>query len=309
METDTYAHLPVLLEPVLHLLQPERGGVYIDGTFGLGGHAAALFQRAGEAEVQFLGIDRDPFALRIAAARLPEIATLVQSRAADMHSVCRKEGVTEAQGILLDLGVSSYQLEDPARGFSFRQDGPLDMRMDPDTSLTAAEVVNRWPEPELVRIFFSYGEERYARKIARLIVQRRQKSAFTTTTDLADVVTQAYPPAQRHRGIHPATRIFQALRIAVNDELVEVAAAVQAGLSLLAPVDGRPAPEAQRGVLAVIAFHSLEDRIVKRAFLEAAASGPFEILTKKPLVAEDREREANPRARSAKLRAIRRLPA
>ncbi len=260
------------------------------------GHALAVLQAAQPGGV-LLGIDADPAALAATAERLAEAglgqqAVLRHGSFADLAVLATEAGFTAVDGILFDLGVSSYQLDTPERGFSFAADGPLDMRLDPTQGPTAADLVNRLSERELADIIFQYGEEHAARRIARAIVERRRLQPFHATADLAAVVARAV--GGRHGRIHPATRTFQALRIAVNHELDRLAAALPQAVALLA----------LGGKLAVISFHSLEDRIVKQ-FLRAEAAGEaprLAIITKKPVVASAAEVAANPRARSAKLR-------
>ncbi len=307
-------HLPVLVEPFLAHGFPPDGRIFVDGTFGLGGHTRALLTRHPGVR-QVIGLDRDHEILQWSRRETidPRI-TLFHERFSRLPQVLDQLGISTVDGILLDLGVSSCQLGEPDRGFSFSRPGPLDMRM--DRSLggeTAADLVNTRSEGELARLFADLGEERFARRIARAIARRRETAPFLTTADLAAVVEGAIPAASRAASrIHPATRVFQALRIAVNDELGELETALTAAIGRLAP----------NGRLTVISFHSLEDRLVKTAFAAAArgcrcpphfpvctcGQPPLlEILTRKPVVAADAEIAANPRARSAKLRAVRRL--
>ena len=298
-------HVPVLYQQVLEGLQPAPGGTYIDGTVGLGGHAAGLLA-ASAPDGRLLGLDRDPHALAIARARLAPFgarATLVQASYTEMARAAEalEPGFLPVDGILLDLGLSSLQLDDPARGFAFSSAGPLDMRFDPSADLSAAEIVNTWPVDELADLLYRYGEEPNSRRIARAIAAARPLS---TTSALAQVVEKAVG-GRRGARLHPATQTFQALRIAVNGELESVEAVLPAALSLLKP----------GGRLAVISFHSLEDRLVKTFFRRQARgeddpSVPFpapfepviEEVTRKPLTATDEETAQNPRARSAKLR-------
>ncbi|WP_298821443.1 16S rRNA (cytosine(1402)-N(4))-methyltransferase RsmH [Chloroflexus sp.] len=299
--TVTFQHTPVLLAEVVAALAPRPGGCYLDATVGGGGHALAVLQ-AAQPGGMLLGIDADPAALaatadRLAEAGLREQAVLRHGSFADLTRLATEAGFTAFDGILFDLGVSSYQLDTPERGFSFAADGPLDMRLDPTQGFTAADLVNRLSERELADIIFQYGEEPAARRIARAIVERRRAQSFQRTADLAALIARVV--GGRHGRIHPATRTFQALRIAVNRELDRLAAALPQAVALLAPA----------GRLAVISFHSLEDRIVKQ-FLRAEASGEtprLMIMTKKPVVATDEEVAVNPRARSAKLRVAARL--
>jgi len=307
-DDSTWQHEPVLLAEVLDLLAPRPGGRYIDATLGLGGHAEAVL-RASSPDGRVMGIDRDSSALQQATRRLSAMGDRLEPVWGDfgeMEHLARERGWSEVDGILMDLGVSSPQLDDPTRGFSFQQDGPLDMRMSQSGALTAAEIVNEWPEEEIARILREYGEERYARRIARAICQDRP---FMGTASLAGLVARV---AGRRERIHPATRTFQALRIAVNDELGALERALPQAVELLA-VGGR---------LVVISFHSLEDRIVKQ-FMRREASdcicpprlpvcvcghqATLRPLTKKPLVASAEETARNPRSRSAKLRAAVRI--
>jgi len=300
-------HRPVMRTEAVRFLAPDRGGIYVDGTVGLGGHAAAIL--AAGPEVRLIGIDRDPQALRYAAARLAQFGDrvrLVHGNYRDLAEILAGLGIEAIDGFLLDLGLSSLQLDAPERGFSFRADGPLDMRMDPTQGRSAADLVNAASVEELARILRDYGEERFAGRIARAIVAARP---IETTRALAEIVRRAIPRRFHERRIDPATRTFQALRIAVNDELRNLQDGLAAGFAALRP----------GGVIVVISFHSLEDRIVKRFFrklatprYESLAPGPplppqAEVLTKKPLRPSEEEIGENPRARSAKLRACRKL--
>ncbi|MCD6142093.1 16S rRNA (cytosine(1402)-N(4))-methyltransferase RsmH [Candidatus Bipolaricaulota bacterium] len=300
-------HRPVMRAEAVRFLAPDRGGIYVDGTVGLGGHAAAIL--AAGPEARLIGIDRDPQALRYAAARLAQFGDrvrLVHGNYRDLAEILAGLGIEAIDGFLLDLGLSSLQLDAPERGFSFRADGPLDMRMDPTQKTSAADLVNAASVEELARILRDYGEERFAGRIARAIVAARP---IETTRALAEVVRRAIPRRFHERRIDPATRTFQALRIAVNDELRNLQDGLAAGFAALRP----------GGVIVVISFHSLEDRIVKRFFrklatprYESLAPGPplppqAEVLTKKPLRPSEEEIGENPRARSAKLRACRKL--
>jgi 16S rRNA (cytosine1402-N4)-methyltransferase len=290
-------HEPVLTAEAIALLAPERGGLFVDCTVGLGGHTQALLE-AGASKV--LGLDRDRDALRMAGERLTAFGDrveLVHSDYRDLPRVLDERGVAGVSGALADLGVSSMQLDAEGRGFSFRRDEPLDMRMDQSQGPTAADLLRQAGEEEIANVIFEHGEERYSRRIARAIVETRRTTAITTTGQLAQLVRRAVP----HRGyqrIDPATRTFQALRIWVNRELEQLEA-------FLANACGRLRAGAR---LVVITFHSLEDRIVKHGF-RALAQGraALQVLTKRPIVPGDAEIERNPRARSAKLRAIERL--
>ena len=307
----TEGHVPVMLAEVLATLMPQDGATYLDATFGGGGYARAILQAAPGCTV--FAIDRDPDAIARGAVLAQAFAGrlhLVEGRFGDMLSLLRDRGIATLDGVVMDLGVSSFQLDQAERGFSFRADGPLDMRME-KSGPSAAELVNTLPERELADIIFRFGEERFARRIARAVVARRAEAPFTTTADLAALVRRAVP--RDPSGIDGATRSFQALRIAVNDELGEVERGIAAAMELLAP----------GGRLVVVAFHSLEDRIVKQAM--AAASGrrgasrhdpaalsgrakpAFHLLTPRALRPQEAECSANPRARSARLRGIERL--
>lgn len=294
--TPSDRHTPVLLNEVLDLLKPERGGVFVDGTLGMGGHTEAGLARAKQAgaKVTWYGVDRDPFALDMAEERLGDVVTYRQGNFADLGKLRAKGLLEQADGILLDLGVSSYQLDTPQRGFSFLRDGPLDMRMNPDQGVTAQSVVNTWPLDRLEQAIRDYGEERYARQIVQAIGEARKKATIRTTHELAELIRAAVPGKAKFGPRHPATRTFQAIRMVVNEELESVDGGISAALELLAP----------GGVLVVITFHSLEDRLVKRRF--KAAGEEFTVLTKRPLVASDEELRENVRSRSAKLRAIQR---
>jgi 16S rRNA (cytosine1402-N4)-methyltransferase len=308
-------HRPVLLEETLKYLVPERGGLFVDCTVGLGGHSEAILKSSPDTRV--LGLDLDPAALEYSRQRLApfgERFRAVQANFRKIETVLREAGESDAAGILVDLGVSSLQFDSPERGFSFRFDAPLDMRMDPTSGPTAADLLQQLPEAEIARIIFEFGEERHSRRIARRIVERREQGQpVTTTAELAELVRVAVGGRKRQQQIHPATRTFQALRIFVNDELGELARALAAAESVLK----------EGGRLVVIAFHSLEDRIVKTFLAERAkrravsrhqphAAGPepsFRLLTRKPVVPDESEVAANPRARSAKLRAAERTAA
>jgi len=300
------AHIPVLFHEVLAGLQPHAGGRYIDGTLGAGGHAAGLLLQSAP-DGMVLGLDWDPAALAVAREALaPFGARAIVRLASYAEMEAEAEGFAPVDGILLDLGLSSLQLADPARGFAFQTEGPLDMRFSPHLKLTAAEIVNDWPLDELADILFHYGEERHSRKLARAIGAARP---IQTTRQLAEVVAAA--AGGRREKIHPATRVFQALRIAVNGELESVATVLPIATKLLKP----------GGRLAVISFQSLEDRIVK-TFMRERARGPasdptqpdrppftpdLAEVTRKPIVAGALEIARNPRARSAKLRIAERL--
>jgi 16S rRNA (cytosine1402-N4)-methyltransferase len=291
MESDGPAHVPVLLAETLELLAVRPGGLWVDGTVGLGGHAAAVL-RASSPDGRLLGLDRDGETLEQAREALAAFAGRVRLEQADYREIGACLGDERADGILLDLGISSAQLDAAERGFSFQVEGPLDMRMDRSGGPTAADLVNRTPERALADLIFELGEEPASRRIARAIVRARQVEPIRTTTRLAEIVRRAAPRSRRP-GLHPATRTFQALRIRVNQELVGLPEALERAARCLRP----------GGRLVVIAFHSLEDRAAKEAFRALGTSG-FRILTRKPLRPCEAEVRANPRARSARLRAV-----
>jgi len=287
----------------LEWLAPAPGEVFLDGTTGAGGHAAEIAARIGPGGFMVCA-DADPSMLEIAGRSLSEFpwVRLVHADFADLDALREAAGGKTFDGAMLDLGISSIQLDDPSRGFSFRVEGPLDMRRDPDgDGPTAAEVLRDTREKDLADLFYRFGEERFSRRIARAVVERRKREPIRTTTGLAELVSSAIPRRAWPRDIHPATRVFQALRIAVNGELS----------SLGAFLDAIPRHLSPGGRVAVISFHSLEDRMVKTAFRRPASGetkeGPtLERLTRKPVVPSEAEGRENPRARSAKLRAARR---
>jgi len=288
-------HVPVLLDEVMEYLNVRPGGVVADATLGLAGHSSEIARRLGP-KGTLIAFDRDPEAMKLAKARLDELAAELGSEMPTVKLVPKafSEAANEIDpgsldGLLADIGVSSLQLDEAHRGFSFRSDGPLDMRMDTRTGETAEQVVNQEDENELADLIYEFGEERRSRRIARAIVRARP---ITTTAELARVVS-AVAPSMKGDKIHPATRTFQALRIRVNNELGEIKTLLESAPSLLK----------RGGRLVVISFHSLEDRIVKDAFRDAGRNKIFEVLTKKPVIAGEEEERRNPRSRSAKLRA------
>jgi 16S rRNA (cytosine1402-N4)-methyltransferase len=297
-------HSPVLLEEAMGFLAPTAGGVYCDATVGLGGHAAAILQRSSP-DGRVVGIDRDQAAITRAAENLAPFGQRVvfaHARFGSLRTVLENAAVPLVDGCLVDLGVSSMQLDHSERGFSFRHNGPLDMRMDQSQGETAADFLRRADEDELERILRDLGEERFARKIARTIVEARDSDEMSTTFALSELIARTI--GRRERNKDPATRTFQALRIALNDELGELERFLSD-----APLCLKPG-----GRLVVISFHSLEDRMVKRSFRSLAARDAdakpcLRILTKHVVTASDEERKRNPRSRSAKLRAVERLPA
>ncbi len=293
-------HLPVLVDEVTFLLRPRHGGWVVDGTIGMGGHAERLLE-AGGADTRLLGIDHDPEALARSGARLARFGdrvTLRHGSFRDLREHAREAGVERAAAILLDLGLSSYQLEGSGRGFTFQKDEPLDMRFDPRRGRTAAELIAHASEEELASILFEHGEERHARRIARRIVERRERAPIRTTAELVEAVKAGVPRAAWSHRTHVATRTFQALRIAVNEEREALREALAAAPELL---EGG-------GRLGVISFHSGEDRAVKHAFRALRDRG-FAPLDPSPIAASDDETRDNPRARSAKLRVLQRMEA
>ena len=309
MEEKDYGHRPVLLDECLEALAIKPGGVYLDGTLGRAGHSLAILRRL-TAGGRLIGIDRDMTAIEAARERLAEFGdrvTLVHGNFRDLGSILRDLGAEGLDGMLFDLGVSSPQLDEPRRGFSYMHDAPLDMRMDGTAALDARQVVNTWSGEELCRILREYGEERYAARIAQAILRRRAQAPIETTGELADIIRSAMPAAALREKQHPAKRSFQAVRIAVNGELDALPPMLEAAAEALAP----------GGRLAVITFHSLEDRIVKQT-LRTLATGctcppefpvcvcgkkpKLKLITRKPVTAGPEELEQNPRARSAKLR-------
>jgi 16S rRNA (cytosine1402-N4)-methyltransferase len=290
------AHISVMPKEVLGLLGLQPGATVVDGTLGMGGHAALMAEVIGQSG-HLIGIDRDPLSLAEAKKRLsplPLKVDLLQGNFSDVDRLLAEIKVDAIDAMLLDLGISSFQLDDVTRGFAFKDDGPLDMRMDQSSGQSAADLVNRLPESELAKIIEDWGEDRFARRIAKAIVHRRSEEKIKTTGQLADVVLRSLPKGYTRGRIHPATRTFQALRIAVNGELASLSSALDKCLKVLKP----------GGRLCVIAFHSLEDRIVKTTFRRWAEDGLVTALTKKPLQPTDEECEQNSRSRSAKVRAI-----
>ena len=302
MERSSGRHVPVLLQDAIRYLNVRAGGTYVDATLGLGGHASAIARELG-AEGRLIGFDRDPDALELARTRLEAVSDELGERMPqwvlygdEFSAMSRHLEAASLDGLLADFGISSMQLDSAHRGFSFQADGPLDMRMDPRRGATAEQVVNQADEKVLADLIYEFGEERRSRRFARAIVRARP---IKTTAQLAKVLSAVAPAMKSERGrhqIHPATRIFQALRIYVNAELSEIQALLQAAPKLLKP----------GGRLVVISFHSLEDRLAKDALREGAKQGVFEVLTRKPVTATAEETDRNPRARSAKLRAAER---
>jgi len=308
-----FHHVSVLLQECIDGLNIRPDGIYVDGTLGGAGHSSQIAKRLTTGRL--IGIDRDPVALEAAGKRLAPYAdrvTLVHSNFCEMAQVLQDLGIDGVDGILMDLGVSSPQLDDGERGFSYMVDAPLDMRMNGQDALSARTVVNTWSQEELKRILYTYGEERYAPQIATAICRRREQKPIETTLELVDIIRSAMPPAALREKQHPAKRSFQAIRIAVNDELGSVEKAMEVAIPLLNP----------GGRLAIITFHSLEDRIVKTAMNDAAKGctcppnfpvcvcgkkPKVKLISRKPIVSGQEELEANPRARSAKLRVCEKL--
>ena len=313
-EDQSYGHKPVLLDECLDALAIKPEGIYLDGTLGRAGHSLEIARRLS-GKGRLIGVDRDETALEAAKQRLAEYmdrVTLVHSNFSEIHAILDELGIDKIDGMLFDLGVSSPQLDDAERGFSYMHDAPLDMRMDRTAALTAYDVVNGWSYEELRRILFEYGEERYAPVIAKHIVRQREQAPIETTVQLSDIIRGAMPPAALREKQHPAKRSFQAIRIAVNGELDELEPMMEAAAERL-NVGGR---------LAVISFHSLEDRIIKKA-MQRLASGctcppefpvcvcgkqpKMKLVSRKPIVSSAAELEYNHRARSAKLRMAEKL--
>lgn len=294
-------HIPVLAEEICRWLDPKPGGIYVDCTLGVGGTSLKILESAGN-NAYIIGLDRDPEALAIAEKNLASHKSLVKifnGNYSHIVEFVHQAGFEKVDGVVFDLGVSSLQLDQPERGFSFVSDGPLDMRMNQTQGPTASDLVKVLPERELADLFFSYGEERFSRRIAQAIVEARKTYALDTTQALVAVIKGAVPHAYRKGRIHCATRTFQALRIRVNQELDLLQPALRSAVSLLK----------EGGRLCVVAFHSLEDRVVKHTFRAMAGKDHpvLTILTKRPLTADQQEIQENPRARSAKLRVAQRL--
>lgn len=313
MEAMNFSHRSVLLQECMEGLAIRPDGIYVDGTAGGGGHSAEIAARLTEGRL--IAIDQDEDAIRAASARLApfgERATVVRSNFRQVATVCRELGIGEIDGLLLDLGVSSYQLDTPERGFSYQADSPLDMRMDKRRDLDAYRVVNEYSEEKLKKILYEYGEERFAPAIAAAIVRERAKAPIETTAQLSNLIKYSMPPAAREGGHHPAKRSFQAIRIEVNGELDVIEPAIRDAVSMLRP----------GGRVAIITFHSLEDRIVKQTFADLARGctcpkdfpicvcgnrPQVKVVTRKPILPGAEELEENPRSRSAKLRVAQKL--
>ena len=313
MESIQFSHRSVLLDECMEGLAIKPSGIYIDGTAGGGGHSAEIAKRLSNGRL--VAIDQDEAAIRAASERLAPLqknTTVVRSNFCEIAKVCESLGIDAIDGVLMDLGVSSYQLDTPERGFSYQADAPLDMRMDKRKTLDAYTVVNTYSEEQLKKILFTYGEERYSPAIAAAIIRRRAERPIESTGELAELIKYAIPPAAREGGHHPAKRSFQAIRIEVNSELDVIEPAIRDSVRLLKP----------GGRIAIITFHSLEDRIVKQAFafLAQGCTCPrsfpvcvcgnkptVKVVTRKPILPSTEELEENPRSRSAKLRVAEKL--
>lgn len=294
-------HSPVMPSEVLYWLLSDGRKIFLDCTVGYSGHAEKLLEGSGP-DGRLVGLDRDRSAIEASRQRLSRFGTraiLIHGHFMELKQHLSEQGLAQVDGIVFDLGVSSPQLDEPARGFSFQQDGPLDMRMDQSIGGTAADLINRWPEAQLADAIFQFGEERFSRRIARAIVRARERHSLGTTKELVSVIEGAVPANYRHGRLHCATRTFQALRISVNQELDCLESALRDAVDVLSP----------GGRLCVISFHSLEDRIVKHTFraLSGKEDTALVVLTKKPQVSTREESDRNPRSRSAKLRVIQRV--
>ncbi len=311
-----FKHVSVLLDECIENLDIKPDGIYVDGTIGGAGHSSEIYGRLNQ-NGSLIGLDQDAFAVEISTRRLEEISSgarfkIVNTNFKNILKTCNEMGITQVDGILLDLGVSSHQLDEASRGFSYQHDAALDMRMDRSSGLSAYQIVNEYPEQEIYRIIRDYGEEKWASRIAKFIVEAREKQPVSTTYELVDIIKRAVPSAARRDGPHPAKRTFQAIRIAVNDELDILSSTIEDCVTLLK----------SGGRLCIITFHSLEDRIVKTQFnkevnpctcppdFPACVCGkkPRAVLVnRKPIVSSKEELEENPRARSAKLRVLQRI--
>ncbi len=299
MVKDDEFHVPVMLKEALEGLQVKPGSVVVDGTLGFAGHSKEIL-KAIRPGGKLIGIDQDQDALRHARINLnaesPDIH-LVHHNFVEMDQILKNLGIKNVNAILLDLGISSFQIDSPERGFSLRKEGPLDMRMDVSSEFKASDIINTYTESDLADVLKNFGEERFSRRIAKFIVDERKKTTIQTTTHLAQIVVRALGIRGKSQKIHPATRTFQALRIVVNDELNRLALTIDRAVSLLK----------KHGRLAVISFHSLEDRIVKTKFRELAKEKKMQLVTKKPLYPTEEEIKINPRSRSARLRVAERV--
>jgi 16S rRNA (cytosine1402-N4)-methyltransferase len=293
------SHIPVMYREVVELLNIAPGATIVDCTLGLGGHSKMILEKLGS-DGKLIGVDRDNRSLAVAKENLSEYEgqyELVHDDFRHIDQVLSKLNINQVDGILMDLGISSFQLNDPQRGFSFKNDGPLDMRMDQESYISAYDLINSLSENEISSILKNFGEERYHHRIARYLVEQRSKTPFQTTQELSEAIVRSIPGHSRHQKIHPATRAFQAFRIAVNRELEALEITLDKSVDCLR----------SGGRICVIAFHSLEDRIVKHKFRAFAKEGKVQLITKKPLYPTDEEVLENSRARSAKLRVAERL--
>jgi 16S rRNA (cytosine1402-N4)-methyltransferase len=287
-------HIPVMLSEAMGVLNPRSGGIYVDATVGTGGHSEEILKFISS-EGRLIGIDRDIEALKMAQKRLSDKRVILKrGNFSDMKNFLSEHGISEVDGILLDLGISMLQLKNPERGFSFTSDKRLDMRMDRDQEFSAWDVVNKYPEKELDRIFREFGEEHFAKKISKAIIRWRSKKTIDTCSELSGIVQRVYG---RRGRIHPATKTFQALRIEVNRELDELRAGLDSSLRLLK----------KAGRLCIISYHSLEDRIVKHFMADSSKKGLLKVIIKKPIVPSPEELRSNPSSRSAKLRGAERI--
>lgn len=292
-------HIPVMCGEIINYLNLAAGKTIVDATIGMGGHSLKIIERILPGG-KLIGIDRDEDAIKTARSRLGDCSSscdFVYGNFIDIDKILSGAGVHKVDGILLDLGVSSAQLDDPLRGFSFQSEGPLDMRLDRNSYISAYDLVNNLNEDELSELLWNFGQERWHNRIARYLVKEREKHPISTTLELSQAVSRAIPYRYRHYRIHPATRTFQAVRIAVNRELESLEIVIRKAVDLLE----------KNGRICVISFHSLEDRIVKFSFRDFAAKGLLKIITPKPLVPGDEEVRQNPKSRSAKLRVAERL--
>jgi 16S rRNA (cytosine1402-N4)-methyltransferase len=296
-ESGAPLHLPVMLEESLRLLNPRPGETIVDGTLGAGGHSRAILAALSPVG-RLIGVDQDPKMAQIARKRLLSVSAgakiqILTGRFGDLPAILAAIGVQAADGVLLDLGVASPQLDDASRGLSYRADGPLDMRLTPEAELSAEEWINQVAQDELAQVLREYGEERFSGRIARAIVEARARGPIRRTGELAEIIARAVPRAPRR--LHPARRSFQALRIRINEEMRQLERFLVALPQLLKPA----------GRCAIISYHSLEDRLVKNVFRDGAREGIYELLTRKPVRPSRAELSANPRSRSARLRAVR----
>lgn len=291
-------HIPVMLEEVINYLKLGPGKIIVDATIGTGGHSKGIIERIMPAG-RLIGIDRDEDSLAVARQRLSGYSAceFVYGNFADIDEILKSLNIKKIDGVLFDLGFSSYQLEDPNRGFSFQNEGPLDMRFDRNSFVSAYDLINNLNKEELSAMLWTFGEERWHNRIAHFLVEERQKGTITTTRQLSDIVVKAIPHKYRHYRIHPATKTFQAVRIAVNRELETIGTGISKAIELLD----------RQARICVISFHSLEDRIVKLSFRKFSASGEIEIITPKPLTPKVEEMRENPSSRSSKLRVAERL--